>query len=71
MCVGGGCYDDNVDGGICEHLCRRVEDFRGGVVFGGIVVWLWGSLDDGVELEGWSYLDEGDVEDFCGHSAKC
>ncbi len=45
-------------------------DFGRWVVFGSIVVWFWGSLDDGVEFEGGRYLNERDVKYFCGHSGR-
>ena len=44
-------------------LCSRV-------VFGGIVVGLRGSLDDGVQFEGGGDGDERDVEDFGRHPAR-
>lgn len=42
-------------------------DLGGGVVFRGIIVGFWGSLDDRMEFESWCYLDERDVENFCRH----
>lgn len=38
------------------------------MIFGGIIVGLGGSLDNGVEGEGWCNLDEWNMEDFGGHA---
>lgn len=43
-------------------------DSGSGMVFGCIVGWFGGSLDDGVKFEGRRYLDQRDVEYFGGHS---
>ncbi len=45
-------------------------DFDLGVVFGGIVLRFWGSLNDGVKGERRGYLDEGDMEDLCAHAIR-
>ena len=68
MGIGGGGYGDYVESVVREESFCRVVDFSRGVVFAGIVVWFGCSLDDGSQGEGWCSLDEGDVEDFGGHS---
>lgn len=45
-------------------------DFGRWVVFGGIVIEFWSSLDDGVEFEGRCYLNQWDVEYFGGHPGR-
>ena len=45
-------------------------DLGGGVVFGSIVIRFWGPLNDGVEFEGWCYLDERDMENLCRHPER-
>jgi hypothetical protein len=65
----GSCGNDNdVEGGIRDQLIGRVVDFRGRVVFRGVVIGFGGSLDNGVEGEGGGDEDEGDVEDFRGQA---
>lgn len=38
------------------------------MVFRGIIVWLRGSLNDGMKVEAWGDLDEWDVEHFGRHA---
>lgn len=40
------------------------------MVFGSIVIRFWGPLNDGVEFEGWCYLDERDMENLCRHPER-
>lgn len=61
-------YDDYGEGGISEEFFRRVVDFGVGMIFGGVIVELRGSLNDGGEVEGGRYSYEGNMEDFGGQA---
>ena len=52
MRIGGGGYDDDVDGGIGKHGVCGIVDFGIGVIGSGRVVGFRSSLDNGVEGEG-------------------
>ncbi len=59
------CYNNKVYGRVGEHLLRALVGFGFGMVFGGIVVRLGVSLDNGVQVEGGGEgEDEGDVKDW-------
>ena len=57
-------YDHDIDVGVSDHVFTGTVELDAWMVFGGVIVGSGVPLNDGVEIEGWSNLDQGDVEDL-------